>query len=57
MRLRNEVRKQMVLYIVLILLGGNAAIVTTIDRLKHPHLTETQLVLRLPQTFLWRFEP
>lgn len=33
----------------------NLTITTTIDRLKNPSLTGTQLFLRIPKSFMWSF--
>lgn len=33
----------------------NAAITSIIDRFKHQTLTETQILVRMPQTFFWNF--
>lgn len=34
----------------------NLAITTTIYRFKNPTLTQTQLTLKIPQTFFWDFK-
>ena len=34
----------------------NIALTTMIDRFKHPEYTETQLLLNLPNSFVWDFK-
>jgi len=34
----------------------NICLTTNIDRFSHPELTQTQLLLRLPQVFFWNFQ-
>jgi hypothetical protein len=42
--------------VLLFLLIANLAISNLVDRFKNPQLTETELFLRIPQSFIWNFD-
>lgn len=47
---------EMVLKILFGVFLANIGITVTIDRFSNPKLTETELILRVPQTFFWDFK-